>query len=255
MKISDEAIKGMMDDYEYLMEESFIYTFIRDNDSKIQKKIADGVSEVELDTFIKKRIKTFVYDLQNRSSNTALNIINGWYEHCEQADQSIKDYQTLFDMLSKSADSDRTLIPIMVNKSTGIGLYIVGKDNFAEDTFNQPPEYHCSITMINTWEQTDEYGVCLYGIGDEYFDQITFLDEPVKEAKAYFKEKMVVYKDNVFGDIREMNGNMPKGCPENLKMYFLDYESKESSKGVNQIANAVTKEAREKARQEFQQQI
>jgi hypothetical protein len=38
-------------------------------------------------------------------------------------------------------------------------------------------------------------------------------------------------------------------------MYFLDYESKESSKGVNQIANAVTKEAREKARQEFQQQI
>ena len=249
MKISDEAIKGMMDDYEDLMEESFIYTFIRDNDSKIQKKIADGVSEVELDTFIKKRIKTFVYDLQNRSSNTALNIINGWYEHCEQADQSIKDYQTLFDMLSKSADSDRTLIPIMVNESTGIGLYIVGKDNFAEDTFNQPPEYHCGITMINTWEQTDEYGVCLYGIGDEYFDQITFLDEPVKEAKAYFKRKMAGHKDNFFGEIREMNGNMPKGCPENLKMYFLDYESK------NQIANAVTKEAREKVRQEFQQQI
>ena len=255
MKISDEAIKGMMDDYEDLMEKSFIYTFIRDNDSKIQKKIADGVSEIELDTFIKKRIKTFVYDLQNRSSNTALNIINGWYEHCEQADISIKDYQTLFDMLSKSADSDSVLIPIMVNESTGIGLYIVGKDNFAEGTFNQPPEYHCSITMINTWEQSDEYGVCLYGIGDKYFYQITFLDEPVKEAKDYFKLKMEAHKDNVFGDIRYMNGNMPKGCPENLKMYFLDYESKESSKGVNQIANAVTKEAREKVRQQFQQQI
>ena len=255
MKISDEAIKGMMDDYEDLMEKSFIYTFIRDNDSKIQKKIADGVSEIELDTFIKKRIKTFVYDLQNRSSNTALNIINGWYEHCEQADISIKDYQTLFDMLSKSADSDSVLIPIMVNESTGIGLYIVGKDNFAEGTFNQPPEYHCSITMINTWEQSDEYGVCLYGIGDKYFDQITFLDEPVKEAMNYFKQKMAGHKDNVFGDIRYMNGNMPKGCPEYLKMYFLDYESKESSKGVNQIANAVTKEAREKVRQQFQQQI
>ena len=231
-KMSDVAIDDMMQEYALKENDSYIYKYFLEFDSNIQKRKLENITSEELKKAIDKRIKTFKYDLQTRSNNTAINLINGWYQMHDRKIQetgvneiSTEKYQTLYDKLYKSPASDKVLIPIKVDAKSGIGLFIIGRDNYLKNEFLYPATYHCGIDIISNWENTDDYGVCLYRIGRHDSSSDNYLSDikNVRDASLWFDKWLSINEDDVLSEIRNLNGNMPEGCPEELMKYFADY--------------------------------
>ena len=88
-KMSDVAIDDMMQEYALKENDSYIYKYFLEFDSNIQKRKLENITSEELKKAIDKRIKTFKYDLQTRSNNTAINLINGWYQMHDRKISSI----------------------------------------------------------------------------------------------------------------------------------------------------------------------
>jgi hypothetical protein len=116
----------------------------------------------------------------------------------------------------------QALIPVKVDRMTGAGLYIVGRENCPADRFPYDERHSCGLCILSDWILPEEGdGVCLnYGV---YANEDLGACDSVEEALKFFDNYLRNNSDDYFAEIREMNGNMPDNTPEGLKKYFADY--------------------------------
>lgn len=173
---------------------------------------------------------------RKRSNNTMLELIDAWYEDMlirKRGNQvslfsdehiSEADFQELFEELNKSKKTN-AIIPVKIDPLSCQGLYIIGKDLFPKEEFQYDKSYSCGFSIITLYQinTEEDYGASLYFGLDPAAD----LGAPpnVREALKFFEHYINEGRadSGYLEEVWKFNSNMPKNCPESLKIYFADY--------------------------------
>ncbi len=242
--LKDLAFKNIRSDFNDRFVESFLYGFLLEHKADLREKCKKSKNPEKL---VYKAATDLMYNLGyplsekkkgsyvSRSRNLALDMVDEWYKEYGSAilgasGQTV-DYegcQRLFEMLSKDKSFSKVLIPIIMDARLGIGLYIMGRDNYPRGTFGYSENYYCGLCMMADWQEDKENGLMLvpttfdylfYSDRAEEYDSCTI----VRDAVLFFENAIIEEFDSCIEKIRDLNGRMPKDCPEGFKVFFSDY--------------------------------
>lgn len=138
------------------------------------------------------------------------------------SEEMYEEYERMYHILNQKKKV-KAMVPIVIDSTTGAGIYIMGRDNF-KDT----PEY-------NKMHKGKKERFCCYGILEpidfgEKSVEFDINSEPqcnfpnIKEAIFWFKAR--IREGSYYEPYRECNGNIPENCPAIFMGYF-SYEGEE----------------------------
>ena len=244
--LKDLAFKNIRSDFNDRFVESFLYGFLLEHKADLREKCKKSKNPEKL---VYKAATDLMYNLGyplsekkkgsyvSRSRNLALDMVDEWYEEYGSAilgasGQTVdyEECQRLFEMLSKDKNFSKVLIPIIMDARLGIGLYIMGRDNYPRGTFGYSENYYCGLCMMADWQEDKENGLMLvpttfdylfYSDRAEEYDSCTI----VRDAVLFFENAIIEEFDSCIEKIRDLNGRMPKDCPEEFRIFFSDFNS------------------------------
>ncbi|MBO4375239.1 MAG: hypothetical protein J5829_09055 [Lachnospiraceae bacterium] len=239
MTLRDEIFEEIRNDYRINGKDSFLYRYLRKG--KMKEKCEEEPAKEG--TLIHKSATDLMYNLGyplakkssagqrngagsgTRTHNTALDLIDAWYaERGEfltggsRRKINEKELQDLFVVLNRNRKS-KAFVPVEIDGLTGAGLYILGRDLYPENTFPYDGNHYCGFCIISDWiYATKEEGITLnYG---NLFNQSLGACENVHDAVVFFETSLKEDKADYLYEIQNLNGDMPKGCPESQRFYF-----------------------------------
>ena len=175
----DSTIISIRDDYISNGKDSFLYSYLLDEKYDEIEKQCKTPNKTE-DKVIHKMATDLLYNLgyplsgkiipenKRRSQNTALDMIDAWYEirgndrtlDASNTESDLMLYQDLYDILN-NAHNTSALIPVRIDRETGIGIFIVGRDHYTEFPYdwNVGPKRYCGIGIFSDCSRQEKSGV------------------------------------------------------------------------------------------------
>ena len=212
----DRVFSEIRNDYRINRERSFLYGYILENELPEEDKNCGDAEAI--DTKVRKLALERLYDIgypikeresKRKGKNTALSILDAYVTETgiSRDDSELTYYQELYEQLNDMRNTT-ALIPVRVDVKTGIGFYIIGKDNYKHfpDRYTRAGKT-CGIGFLSNWLG-----------GDPGYDNILLTletddlrDPPnIDEANRTFSQ-YVLLDDYRYRSYRDFNGSWPKG--------------------------------------------
>ncbi len=177
---------------------------------------------------------------QSSARNTALDLVDAWCSThgtggaVAQPGAAFDEaaYQELYELLER-ANKIGALIPVRVDPETGVGIYIVGRELYANGSPADMMHFQyyygkhgksgaarsCGIEAVGYWQSAEDAGQSAgISLGDPEGTLYGF--PSITEANKWFINKILEDQDLRFSGFQEHNGSEPEGLPKQFRKYF-----------------------------------
>ena len=206
-----------------------------------------GLTEDILYEILLDDAKTFLYD-SGRKTDSTMQMIESFFER-EDAffelegysgeaggqldEEKINDTKKLFEMLDGDPARRYAIVPVAIDPSSGMGLYIIGMGEDGPDNImisgrmsrSLLKGHNCVYAIFNFDEAVyssefhpdDIYGFLKFGLAENGI----YPGNRLEDACAYYNSRrMFAREDQALEMFVDSNNDAPEGCPDSFLKYF-----------------------------------